>query len=132
MEFTTLMLKVPNLTDEDMLFHFMDGLQNWSKTKLEYTQVSTIDEATTQVEALMDFKHEKHDKINGKEARGGHAKGGGYSGRNKENNHTLTVMIRLSARSSSASATLRRKSNPRREATTTYVGVLTAMKGDPK
>ena len=25
-EFTSLMLQIPNLTDEDMLFHFLDGL----------------------------------------------------------------------------------------------------------
>ena len=25
-EFTTLTVKIPNLTDEDMMFHFMDGL----------------------------------------------------------------------------------------------------------
>ena len=31
-EFTTLTLQIPNLTDEDMMFHFMDGLQNWAKT----------------------------------------------------------------------------------------------------
>ena len=27
-EFTTLTLQIPNLTDEDMLFHFLDGLQS--------------------------------------------------------------------------------------------------------
>ncbi|XP_070047528.1 uncharacterized protein [Nicotiana tomentosiformis] len=27
-EFTTLMLQIPNLTNDDLLFHFMDGLQN--------------------------------------------------------------------------------------------------------
>ncbi|XP_070012843.1 uncharacterized protein [Nicotiana sylvestris] len=30
-EFTTLMLQIPNLTNNDLLFHFMDGLQNWAK-----------------------------------------------------------------------------------------------------
>ncbi|XP_070002084.1 uncharacterized protein [Nicotiana sylvestris] len=30
-EFTTLMLEIPNLTNDDLLFHFMDGLQNWAK-----------------------------------------------------------------------------------------------------
>ncbi|XP_070028584.1 uncharacterized protein [Nicotiana sylvestris] len=30
-EFTTLMLQIPNLTNDDLLFHFMDGLQNWAK-----------------------------------------------------------------------------------------------------
>ncbi|XP_069148043.1 uncharacterized protein [Solanum lycopersicum] len=47
-EFTTLTLKIPNLTDEDILFHFMDGLQNWAKTELERRQVNTIDESITQ------------------------------------------------------------------------------------
>ena len=34
-EFTTLTLQITNLTDEDMLFHFMDELQSWSRTELE-------------------------------------------------------------------------------------------------
>ena len=52
-EFTTLTLQIPNLTDEDMLFHFMEGLQNWAKTALKRHQVKTIDEAITQAEALI-------------------------------------------------------------------------------
>ncbi|XP_015167081.1 uncharacterized protein, partial [Solanum tuberosum] len=83
-EFTTLTLQIPNLTDEDMLFHFMDGLQNWAKTELERRQVKTIDEAITQAESLTDYKHERHDKAKGKDARGSHAKGGGDRGRGKE------------------------------------------------
>ena len=65
--FTTLTLQIPNLSDEDMLFHFMDGLQNWAKKELERRQVKTIDEAITQAEALTDFKHDRHDKVKGKE-----------------------------------------------------------------
>ncbi|XP_070050957.1 uncharacterized protein [Nicotiana tomentosiformis] len=34
-EFTTLMLQIPNLTNDDLLFHFMDGLQNWAKQELQ-------------------------------------------------------------------------------------------------
>ncbi|XP_049388521.1 uncharacterized protein LOC125852885 [Solanum stenotomum] len=83
-EFTTLTLQIPNLTDEDMLFHFMDGLQNWAKTELEQRQVKTIDEAITQAESLTDFKHDRHDKAKGKDARSSHAKGGGDRGRGKE------------------------------------------------
>ena len=33
-EFTTT-LQILNLTNEDMLFHFMDRLKNWTKTELE-------------------------------------------------------------------------------------------------
>ena len=34
-EFTTLTLQIPKLIDEDMMFYFMDRLQNWAKTELE-------------------------------------------------------------------------------------------------
>ena len=51
-EFTTLTLLIPNLTDEDMLFYFMDRQQNWAKIEFERRQVKTIDEAITQAEAL--------------------------------------------------------------------------------
>ena len=33
--------------DEDMLFHFLDGLQSWDRTELQRRQVGTIDEAIT-------------------------------------------------------------------------------------
>lgn len=64
-----------------MMFHFMDGLQNWARTELEQRQVSTIDEAITQVEALMDLKH---DKGKAQESKGGHDKGGGDQSKGKE------------------------------------------------
>ncbi|XP_055822010.1 uncharacterized protein LOC129890490 [Solanum dulcamara] len=83
-EFTTLTLQILNLTDESMLFHFMDGLQSWARKELERRHVSTIDEAITQAEALTDFKHDKHDRGKGKETRSSHAKGGGDRGKGKE------------------------------------------------
>jgi len=83
-EFTTLTLLIPNITDKDMLFHFMDGLQNWDKTELERRQVKTIDEAITQAESLTDFKHDWHDKAKGKDARSSHAKDEGNRGRGKK------------------------------------------------
>ena len=46
-EFTSLTLQIPNLMDEDMLFHFLDGLQSWARTELEWRQIGTIDEAIT-------------------------------------------------------------------------------------
>ena len=63
-EFTTLTLQIPNLTDEDMLFHFMDGLQSWARTELECLKVMTIDEAITQAETLTNFRNEKPDREN--------------------------------------------------------------------
>lgn len=65
-----------------MMFYFIDGgLQNWERTKMEGRQVSTIDEAITQVEALTDFKY---DKGKAKESKGSHAKGEGDRGKGKE------------------------------------------------
>ena len=46
-EFSTLTLQIPNLTDEDLLFHFLDGLQSWDRMELQRRQVGTIDEAIT-------------------------------------------------------------------------------------
>lgn len=34
-DYTTLTLQILNLTDEDMLLHFMDGLKNYANTELE-------------------------------------------------------------------------------------------------
>lgn len=61
-EFTTLMLEIPNLTDDDILFNVINGLQNWVRTELECRKVRTIDESITQDEALIDFKHENPDR----------------------------------------------------------------------
>ena len=83
-EFTILTLQIPQLTEDDMLFTFMDGLQNWARTELERRQVKTIDEAITQAETLTDFKHDRLDKAKGKEAKGSQAKGGGDRGRGRE------------------------------------------------
>ncbi|XP_060178022.1 uncharacterized protein LOC132607957 [Lycium barbarum] len=33
-EFTTLTLQIPNLTNDDLLFYFIDGLENWAKQEL--------------------------------------------------------------------------------------------------
>ena len=83
-EFTILTLQIPQLTEDDMLFTFMDGLQNWERTELERRQVKTIDEAITQAKTLTDFKHDRLDKAKGKEARSSQDKGGGDRGRGRE------------------------------------------------
>ena len=45
--------------DDDALFYFMDGLQNWARMELERRQVRTIDDVITQAEALTDFRKDK-------------------------------------------------------------------------
>ncbi|XP_070011264.1 uncharacterized protein [Nicotiana sylvestris] len=83
-EFTTLMYQIPNLTNDDLLFHFMDGLQNWAKQELQRRQVTDIDQAIVEVESLMDFRHDKHNKGNDKESKVNNVKGGGDRVKGKE------------------------------------------------
>lgn len=44
-EFTTLMLQIPSMTSEDLLFYFTDGLQTWAKQELQRRNVKNVDEA---------------------------------------------------------------------------------------
>lgn len=55
-EFTKLTLQIPNLTSEDLLFHFLDGLQNWAKQELQRRQIDDVDEAIVVAESLADFR----------------------------------------------------------------------------
>lgn len=55
-EFTTLVLQIPNLTEEDELFYFVDGLQAWAKQEVQRRGANTLDEAITCVESLSEFQ----------------------------------------------------------------------------
>uniref|UniRef100_A0A0D3C9D7 Retrotransposon gag domain-containing protein n=1 Tax=Brassica oleracea var. oleracea TaxID=109376 RepID=A0A0D3C9D7_BRAOL len=55
-EFTTLMLQIPNMTAEDLVFYFTDGLQSWAKQELQRRGVKTVDEAIAVAESLVDFR----------------------------------------------------------------------------
>ena len=55
-EFTKLTLQIPSLTSEDLLFYFLDGLQNWAKQELQRRQVRDVDEAIVVAESLNDFR----------------------------------------------------------------------------
>ncbi|XP_075077859.1 uncharacterized protein LOC142164236 [Nicotiana tabacum] len=55
-QFTKLILQIPNMTSDDLLFYFMDGLQNWAKQELHRRQVKDVDEAITVAESLNDFR----------------------------------------------------------------------------
>ncbi|GJX32362.1 putative retrotransposon gag domain, aspartic peptidase domain protein [Tanacetum coccineum] len=54
-EFTTLVLEIPELSDQDSLFYFLDGLQGWAKTELERRGVQDLSTAIAHAEALIDF-----------------------------------------------------------------------------
>ena len=79
-EFTTLTFQIPNLRDDDALFYFMDGLQNWARTDLELRQVRTIDDTITQPEALTDFRQEKSFSADEDDEVGSHDDSGEDSG----------------------------------------------------
>ncbi|GKC17138.1 hypothetical protein Tco_1013920 [Tanacetum coccineum] len=53
--FTTLVLEIPDLSDQDFLFYFLDGLQGWAKTKLERQGVQDLATAIPHAEALIDL-----------------------------------------------------------------------------
>ncbi|KAH0710971.1 hypothetical protein KY284_012398 [Solanum tuberosum] len=128
-EFTTFMLQIPNLTDDDMLFHFMDRLQNWARTELERRQVRTIDEAITQAEALTDFRQERPDRARGEEIRGGHDHMGEIMEKAKSNDHIPRTMIPISlmARSLDVMATRRERQRLPKEMVVTYAAGHMAM-----
>ncbi|PHT78431.1 hypothetical protein T459_16483 [Capsicum annuum] len=54
-EFTKLSLLVTSFSSEDLLFFFLDGLQNWAKQELRRRNVKTVDEAIKVAESLTDF-----------------------------------------------------------------------------
>ncbi|XP_070007761.1 uncharacterized protein [Nicotiana sylvestris] len=57
-EFTKLILQIPNMESDDLLFYFIDSLQNWAKQELQRRQVQDVDEAIAVAESLNDFRTE--------------------------------------------------------------------------
>ncbi|KAK8948956.1 hypothetical protein KSP39_PZI005193 [Platanthera zijinensis] len=75
-EFTTIMLQIPNMSDEDLLFFFVDGLQHWARQELQRRDVKTLDEAIAAAESLVEFQRHP-DATKPKKDKGDHGKGGG-------------------------------------------------------
>ena len=46
-EFSSLMFEIPNMTEEELLFNFMDNLQGWAEQELRHQGVQDL--ATTMV-----------------------------------------------------------------------------------
>lgn len=55
-EFTTLMLQIPSMSDEDLRFFFVDGLQHWAKQEIQRRDVKTLDEAIATAESLIEYQ----------------------------------------------------------------------------
>ncbi|KAK2967413.1 hypothetical protein RJ640_022345 [Escallonia rubra] len=81
-DFTTLMLHIPNMAEEDLLFNFVDGLQSWAKKELQRRGVKDVDEAIAMAESLTEYDRggeSSKPKWEDEASEGNHANGGGES-----------------------------------------------------
>ena len=62
-EFSSLMLKIPNMTEEDLLFNFMDNLQWWVDQELRCRGIQDLATAMAVVESLTDYKRGDFSKV---------------------------------------------------------------------
>ncbi|GKU97925.1 hypothetical protein SLEP1_g10998 [Rubroshorea leprosula] len=70
-EYNSLMLKIPDMTEKNWLFYFMDGLQWWVEQELKRRGIQDLAIA----ESLIEFNKEPPKR--GKDKKGGSSKGGG-------------------------------------------------------
>ena len=73
-EFSTLMLEIPNMFEEELLFNFMHNLQSWAKQELRRRGVQDLATTMARVESLTDYKRGDSSKIESLE--NSHATGG--------------------------------------------------------
>ncbi|KAL5815082.1 hypothetical protein ACOSQ3_025877 [Xanthoceras sorbifolium] len=78
-EFTNLMLEVPNMSDDELLFNFMDNLQPWAEVELRRRNVQNLAEAIAIAESLIDYRRSEPPKK--KPPQDNHGKGGGDKGK---------------------------------------------------
>ncbi|KAJ9686135.1 hypothetical protein PVL29_015160 [Vitis rotundifolia] len=74
-EFSSLMLEIPNMTEEELLFNFMDNLQGWAEQELRRRGVQDLATAMAVVESLTDYKRGDSSKVESLED--SHTTGGG-------------------------------------------------------
>ncbi|KAG7547901.1 Retrotransposon gag domain [Arabidopsis suecica] len=74
-DFTSLMLRIPSMTDENSVFYFIHGLQNWAKQELQRRGIHSLDEAILAAESLSDFS--THDRKKSYERQEGYPANGG-------------------------------------------------------
>ena len=55
-EFSSLMLDIKNMSEEDMLLNFVSGLQAWAQTKLRRQGVKDLHAAMATADCLVDYK----------------------------------------------------------------------------
>ncbi|KAJ9690623.1 hypothetical protein PVL29_013000 [Vitis rotundifolia] len=74
-EFSSLMLEIPNMTEEELLFNFMDNLQGWAEQELRRRGVQDLATTMAVAESLMDYKRGDSSKVESLED--SHTTGGG-------------------------------------------------------
>ncbi|RVW34490.1 hypothetical protein CK203_110300 [Vitis vinifera] len=62
-EFSSLMLEIPNMTEEELLFNFMDNLQGWAEQELRRRGVQDLATAMAVAESLTDYKRGDSSKV---------------------------------------------------------------------
>ena len=74
-EFSSLMLEIPNITGEELLFNFMDNLQGWTKQELRRRGVQDLATTMAIAESLTNYKRKNSSKMSQEED--SYANGGG-------------------------------------------------------
>ena len=78
-EFSKLMFEIPNMSEEELLFNFMDNLQSWVKQKLRRYGVQDL--ATTMAVAKYLAEYKRRDSSKPKlQSKSNHAKSKGDKG----------------------------------------------------
>ena len=55
-EFTSVMLEIQNMSDDDKLHNFISGMQGWAQNELRRQNVKDLPRAIAAVDSLVDFR----------------------------------------------------------------------------
>ena len=78
-EFFMLMLEIPNMSEDELLFNFMDNLQSWTKQELRRRGVQDLAMTMAVAESLVDYRRGDSSKPK-PQSKGNHAKSEGDNG----------------------------------------------------
>nr|CAN72338.1 hypothetical protein VITISV_038599 [Vitis vinifera] len=62
-KFSSLMLEIPNMTEKELLFNFMDNLQGWAEQELRCRGVQDLATTMAIAESLTDYKRGDSSKV---------------------------------------------------------------------
>ena len=86
-EFSELMLEIPDMSEKESLFTFIDGLQSWAKLEVQRRGPQDLATAISIVESLIDFK-KGESSSKPKFQKSNHGKSGGDNvGQSREGGH---------------------------------------------